>query len=104
MCFTFSEPRIGASAYVKQRGFFQNDGSHGGSRDAVPLQRPESEGRRARVNCDEQAAGGLRIEKKFLILARNLRSKSDAIANECAVVLLSAGQMTFSGGFERARQ
>src|SRR6266849_6901841 len=86
----------------EKRVFLHDDFSDAAGGDAVMLQGGESRFSGFGRDGDEQATGGLRIEKQILILERDAGVKSDAIANESAVILQAAGEVTFAGGFHRA--
>src|SRR6266850_1128978 len=86
----------------EKRVFLRDDFSDAAGGDAVMLQGGESRFSGFGRDGDEQAAGGLGIEKQILILGRDVGVKSDAIVNESAVILQAAGEVAFVGGFHRA--
>src|SRR5216684_4681333 len=86
----------------EKRVFLHDDFSDAAGGDAVMLQGGESRFSGFGRDGDEQTSGGLRIEKQILILGRDAGVKSDAIANESAVILEAAGEMAFAGSFHGA--
>jgi len=46
---------------------------------------------------DQQATGSLRVEEQVAILLRNALRETDAIANEIAIILQSAGKKASAG-------
>src|SRR6267143_1259593 len=86
----------------EKRVFLRDDFSDAAGGDAVMLQGGESRFSGFGRDGDEQASGGLRIEEQILILRRDAGVKSNAIANESAVILQAAGEMAFAGGFHGA--
>ena len=60
----------------------------------MPLQHCERVSRGFWRNCNEQAAGCLRIEKQILKLGRDVVGEYRAISNECAVIFQATGKMT----------
>src|ERR1700674_806058 len=84
----------------KEKGVFLRDNFSDAARgDAVMLQGGERRFSGLGRDGDEQAAGGLGIKKQILIFGWYVCVKSDAIANECAVILQAAGEMAFERGF-----
>src|ERR1700737_4776673 len=74
------------------------------SRDPVAFERAERCVCGFRRDGYQQAAGRLRIEQQILMLGRNASVKSRAICKEGAIVLEAAGEVTFAGRFDGARE
>ena len=71
---------------------------------AMSLQHCERVGRRLWRNCNEQAAGCLRIEKQILKFRCDVFGKCSAVAYKCAVIFQAGGKMTVSRAIDRSRK
>src|SRR5882762_1612068 len=88
----------------EKRVLLRDDFSDAMGGNAVTLQSGKSRFSGFGRDGDEQAAGGLGIEKQVLIFECHDCVKSDAIANESAVILQASGEVAFARGFQRARK
>src|SRR5260370_15126843 len=59
---------------------------------------------RFRSDGHQQASRSLWIEEQILMLGSDARCKRGAVAYKSAIILESAGEMTFAGCFEGARE
>ena len=71
---------------------------------AMPLQHGEGVGRGVWRNCNEQAAGCLRIEKQILEFRRDIFGKCNAVANKRAVIFQTSGKVTVSRAIDGSRK
>src|SRR5882762_4973113 len=74
------------------------------SGNTVALESGERFFRRVRSDGHKQAARSLRVEEQILILGGDGGREHDAVAHKGAIVLESAGKMTFARGFDGARE
>ena len=88
----------------EKRVFLRDDFSDAAGGDAVMLQSGERRFSGYGRDGDEQATGGLGIEKQILIFGWHVCVESNAIANKCAVIFQAAGEMAFEGGFHGTRK
>src|ERR1700730_11257372 len=86
----------------EKRVFLRHYFSDAAGGNAVMLHGGESRFSGFGRDGDEQAPGGLRIEEQILKFGRDAGVENRAIANESAVILQTAGEMAFAGGFDGA--
>src|SRR6266446_7536216 len=92
------------SAHSKQRRTLGEDSADTPRGNAVALQPTQSGIRNFRSDCYEQAAGSLRVEEQILIFGSDVWSEAGAVADKRAIVLESAGKMSFARRFHSARE